>query len=200
MTLPEHAICSVLLCEFGVRQRFGFRGVSVVTAAGLAPDLDSAVKLVADHYFWELHHALGHGLIPIVILSTIIASAGRLGLGLRPWSQLLAWCILAGCVHAVSDSLYWWGIQVFWPLSSWEIHFDILEYLDLILLSFWMIAAFCLYKWPNHGRSIASWAFGIIACYVLIRAVCPKPTGLWRRIMGGWIYEPPQGTQILDWW
>jgi hypothetical protein len=34
MTLPEHAICSLMIAEFGVRQRFGLQGVLVFVAAG----------------------------------------------------------------------------------------------------------------------------------------------------------------------
>lgn len=48
MTLPEHAICSLMIAELAVRQRLGLRGVLVVVAAGIAPDLDTAAKLFGD--------------------------------------------------------------------------------------------------------------------------------------------------------
>ena len=48
MTLPEHAICSVMLAQFGIRQRLGWQGVCVVALAGIAPDADTAAKLVGE--------------------------------------------------------------------------------------------------------------------------------------------------------
>lgn len=200
MTLPEHAICSVLLAQFGIRQRYGTKGVIVLTVAGIAPDLDSAVKLVADEHFWELHHALGHGLIPITVLAVAIALVARWSLGLRPFTVVFAWCALAGCIHTLTDALYWWGVEFFWPLSGWQMCFGVLEYLDLLLLSLWLAAAVCLYRRPQRGPRTASWTFGLFVAYVSLRAVCPPPTGLLRLITGGWMYEPAQGTPILDWW
>ena len=56
MTLPEHVICSVMLAQFDVRQRFGWLDVGVV--AGIAPDIDTATKLVGDREYLALKHAL----------------------------------------------------------------------------------------------------------------------------------------------
>ena len=42
MTLPEHAICSLMIAEISVRKGFGTVGVVAVTAAGISPDLDTA--------------------------------------------------------------------------------------------------------------------------------------------------------------
>ena len=81
MTLPEHAICSLMIAELGVRQRLGLRGVLVVVAAGIAPDLDTAAKLFGDQYFWKLHHALGHSILSIIVMA--VASAA----GVPGWTE-----------------------------------------------------------------------------------------------------------------
>jgi membrane-bound metal-dependent hydrolase YbcI (DUF457 family) len=199
MTLPEHAACSLLLTQFGVRERLGTRGVVLVIMAGLAPDIDSAAKLVADSHFWELHHALGHSLISIFVLSLGVAAVGRLTLGIRCFGLLFGWCLVAAFAHCLTDALYWWGVQPFWPFSRFEVCFNILEYLDVFVLTLWLAAAFCALKLRNPRR-VALVALTLFACYVALRAVLPPPTGFLRLMTGGWMYEAPQGTSVLDWW
>src|SRR5262245_42393708 len=119
MTLPEHALCSAMLAEFGMRERFGRRGTLVMIVAGIAPDLDTAAKLVSDRDFWQWHHALGHGVLPVMLLSLSIAGAARLFGRLKPFGYVFAWSLAAAAAHVITDSLYWWGVQFFWPFSSW---------------------------------------------------------------------------------
>src|SRR5260370_4821335 len=73
MTLPEHIICSVMIAQLGCRQRFGWKTVPVVAVAGISPDLDVVTKLISEPLFWEMHHALGHSLLSIAVLSALIA-------------------------------------------------------------------------------------------------------------------------------
>lgn len=200
MTLPEHAICSALIAQFGVRQRLGTRGVVLVTLAGISPDADSAAKLFGDEHFWSLHHALGHSLLSVIVLSAAMAAIGSWVFNVRPFHYLFLWCCIAAVVHCFTDTLYWWGIQPFWPFRSTEIRLNVIEYLDLIVLGLWLSAAVCLYKFRNHGVRIASLTFVAFGFYVLLRAALPQPTGFWNLVMGGWMYESPQGTPVLDWW
>src|SRR5258708_35544021 len=72
MTLPEHVICSVMIAQLGCRQRFGWKAVPVVAVAGISPDVDVVTKLISEPLFWEMHHALGHSLLSITVLSPII--------------------------------------------------------------------------------------------------------------------------------
>jgi len=199
MTLPEHAICSFLLAQFGVRQRLGTRGVVLVTVAGISPDFDAAAKIVSDSHFWGLHHALGHSLISVVVLSTGIATVGRFAFNVRPFTFLFTWCLIAALVYCLSDALYWWGIQPFWPFSGFEICFNLLEYLDLFVLALWLSAALGVFKLPD-SRRVASVTFTLFVIYVALRALLPPPTGLLKLLTGGWMYEAPQGTPFLDWW
>ena len=200
MTLPEHAICSVMIAQLGVRQRYGWTGVAVVTAAGIAPDLDTAAKLIGDEHFWQLHHALGHGLLPVAILSLTVALIGRYAFKLRPLPFVFAWCLAAALAHVATDTLYWWGVKIFWPVRDTEITFNVIEYLDLIVLTIWLGGALCLYSFPKHGVRTALITLGLFAAYVVLRATMPPPTGLFRFITGGWMYEAPKGTPVLDWW
>ncbi len=199
MTLPEHAICSALLAQFGVRQRLGTAGVVIVTVAGVAPDLDVVSKLFGDFYFWKLHHALGHNVIAIVVLSAVIASIGRFAAGVRPFGYLFGWCCIAAFVHCLTDTLYWFAVKPFWPISQIEVSFDILEYLDLIVLAIWFGGAVCLYKTSKPVR-VAGTVFGILTGYVALRAILPAPTGLLKLITGDWMYAAPKDTPVLDWW
>lgn len=200
MTLPEHAICSVMLAQFGVRQRWGGRGVALVTFAGIAPDLDSAAKLFSDSEFWRLHHALGHSLLSIFVIATSIAGIGYSVFRLRPFTFLFLWCLFAAFVHCLTDSLFWWGVRPLWPFAAYEIRFDVLEYLDLIVLAIWFTGAICLYKFRNHGPRVAAWTLTAFASYVLLRSFLPPPIGFLKFVTGGWMYEAPQGTPVLDWW
>lgn len=200
MTLPEHAICSAMIAQFGVRQRLGTTGVILVTIAGISPDLDSAAKLVGDDHFWRLHHALGHNLLSIGILSATIAAFGYFFFSVRPSQYLFLWCFVAALVHCLTDALYWWGIKPLWPFSSTEICFGIIEYLDLIVLSLWLSAVFSLYKFRDQGVRIASLTFVAFTSYVLLRALMPAPTGFFELVTGGWMFQAPQGTPVLDWW
>jgi membrane-bound metal-dependent hydrolase YbcI (DUF457 family) len=115
MTLPEHAACSFLLAQFSVRERLGTRGVVLVTLAGILPDADTATKLVSDTLYWKLHHALGHNLFSIALLSAALALVGRLALKLRPFFYLFGWCLAAALVHCFTDALYWFPVEPFWP-------------------------------------------------------------------------------------
>lgn len=211
MTLPEHAICSLMIAELGVRQRLGLRGVLVVVAAGIAPDLDTAAKLFGDQYFWKLHHALGHSILSVFAISVVSATVGSLVLRLRNFGLLFRWSLLASVLHCLTDSLYWWGIQPFWPAHSYELCFKLIEYLDLFVLTIWLGGAAWLFRaskkpaldddnTKNNRRHVAMVTLAVFASYVMLRAVLPKPTGVFHLLTGGWMYAAPQGTPVLDWW
>src|SRR5258708_6591626 len=190
MTLPEHLICSVMIAQFGCRQKFGWKAVPVVAVAGISPDIDALIKLISEPHFWQLHHALGHSLISITVLSGIIAALGGYWLSL-PIRPLFGWCLLASFVHDLTDLPYWWGIRFFWPFSDWAPMLKAIEYVDLVVLGMWLTAAVCLYKWPERGRKIAVASLSIFAGYVLVRWMLPQPTGLLHQITGGWMYLAP---------
>lgn len=206
MTLPEHAICSLMIAELGVRQRLGLRGVLVVVAAGVAPDLDTATKLFGDQYFWKLHHALGHSMLSVLVIAVMSSVIGSAALKLRNFGLLFRWSLLAAVAHCITDSLYWWGIQPFWPLDSYELCFKLIEYLDLFVLTIWLGGAGGLYRTSRSagnsstGRRVAMLTLSTFAGYVLLRAALPKPTGVFHLLTGGWMYAAPQGTPVLDWW
>ena len=199
MTLPEHAICSLMIAEIGVRKRFGTAGVVAVTAAGISPDLDTAAKLVSDESFWRLHHALGHSLLSIVVLAAAIAGiASRISEQLR-FRPIFGWCLLAAFVHCLTDSLYWWGVKPLWPFQDDELCFKLLEYLDLIVLAVWLGGAVWLWRDRDRSRRVASTTLAVFAVYVLLRAGLPQPKGIWKSITGHWMYDLPSGG-IFDWW
>ena len=207
MTLPEHAVCSLMIAELGVRQRLGLRGVLVVVAAGVAPDLDTGAKLFGDEYFWKLHHALGHSVLSVLVIAVASSVIGSTALKLRNFGLLFRWSLLAAAVHCLTDSLYWWGIQPFWPVDSYELCFKLIEYLDLFVLTIWLGGAGWLYRSSKSTespstdpRSVAMLTLSAFAGYVLLRAVLPQPTGVFHLLTGGWMYAAPQGTPVLDWW
>jgi membrane-bound metal-dependent hydrolase YbcI (DUF457 family) len=202
MTLPEHIICSAMLAQFGVRQRFGWKGTLAVVAAGVAPDLDTAAKLVSDREFWRLHHALGHGLLPILALSMAIALAACLWWSLRPMWYVWLWCLVSAVAHVFTDAVYWWGIQVLWPFSRWEVCFSWIEYLDLLALGLWLAGALALYRFPTRGARIAAVTLSLFVGYLAVRASLPAPTqgNVIHWVTGGWMYLAPRGTPVLDWW
>lgn len=200
MTLPEHAICSLAIAQLGVHGQLGWRGVACVTIAGVAPDVDTVSKLFGDQYFWSLHHALGHSLLSISLLAAIVAGIGALSLPRPGFALLFRWCWAAAAVHCLTDALYWWGVQPFWPISSLEISLNLLEYLDLFVLSIWLAAAGGLWFLRDQARAVASTALAGFTCYVLLRAMLPPPTGVLQQLTGGWMYAAPQGTPVLDWW
>lgn len=178
----------------------GWRGVLVVVAAGIAPDLDTASKLFGNEYFWKLHHALGHSLLSVVVISVIVAATGSVALKLRPFASLLLWCAVASLAHCLTDSLYWWGVQPLWPVDSYEVCFDLLEYLDLLVLTIWLGGAIWLLRSPARRKHIAKATLSSFTAYVLLRAVLPPPKGVFHLLTGGWMYAAPQGTPVLDWW
>jgi membrane-bound metal-dependent hydrolase YbcI (DUF457 family) len=207
MTLPEHAICSLMIAELGVRQRLGLKGVLVVVAAGVAPDLDTAAKLFGDQYFWKLHHALGHSVLSVLVIAVASAVIGSAALKLRNFGLLFRWSLLAAVVHCLTDSLYWWGIQPFWPVTSYELCFKLIEYLDLFVLTIWLGGAGWLYRSSRteegvstDRRRVAMLTLSTLAGYVFLRTVLPQPTGVFHLLTGGWMYAAPQGTPVLDWW
>src|SRR6516165_5467064 len=144
-----------MIAQLACRQRFGWKAVPVVAVAGIAPDVDAVTKLISDPLYWEMHHALGHSLISITVLSAIIAgvSAPLLKLPFRP---MFGWCWLASLVPDLTDVPYWWAVRFLWPFSDRGLMLQALEYLDLLVLGMWLTAAVCLYKRPARGRRIAS--------------------------------------------
>jgi len=199
MTLPEHLICSVMIAQLGCRQKFGWKSVPVVAVAGISPDVDALIKLFSEPKFWELHHALGHSLISISVLSGLIAGLSKLLVRLPFW-PLFGWCLLASFVHDLTDVPYWWGVRFLWPFSEWGPMLKAIEYLDLLVLGMWLVAAVCLYKWPRQGKTIATCSLSLFAAYVLARWLLPQPTGLLHIVTGGWMYLAPESTPIFDWW
>ena len=202
MTLPEHAICSLMLAQFQVRERYGWKGVAAVVVAGIAPDWDVVTKLFGDKYFWNLHHALGHGLLPMAGIGLFVGwVACRFG-QLKPRRMLLIWCLLASLMHGLTDTFYWWGVHFLWPFSDRELSFNWLEYLDLIVLGLWLGSAAMLYFMPQQGRRIATYCLAAFTGYVTLRACLPRPAkgSLFDWIAGGWMYEVPQGTPGFEWW
>jgi membrane-bound metal-dependent hydrolase YbcI (DUF457 family) len=202
VTLPEHIICSSMLAQFGVQRRFGWRGTVAVVAAGITPDLDTAAKLVSDREFWRLHHALGHGLLPVCVLSAAVAWIARWIWNLRPTWLLWVWCLGSCLVHVFTDAIYWWGVQVFWPFSRWQMKLDWIEYLDLVVLSIWLVGAFCLYRYPSRRTHTSTITIALFAGYLGLRAALPSPPrgSFVHVITGGWMYVAPKGTPVLDWW
>jgi len=200
MTLPEHAICSLMIAELGVRQRLGLRGVLVVVAAGIAPDLDTAAKLFGDQYFWKLHHALGHSILSVFAISVVSAAVGSFVMRQKSFAFLFGWSLVAATAHCLTDSLYWWGVKPLWPLDEYELCFELLEYLDLIVLAIWLGGAAWLYRSPQSRHRVATCTLTSFAIYVAMRAALPKPTGVFHLLTGGWMYAAPQGTPVIDWW
>jgi membrane-bound metal-dependent hydrolase YbcI (DUF457 family) len=170
--------------------------------AGIAPDLDTAAKLVSDREFWRLHHALGHGLLPIVVLATTVALVARVCWSLRPMWYVWVWCLAAAVAHVFTDSMYWWEIQLLWPFSRWAVKLAWIEYLDLLVLGLWLGGALALYKFPARGARIATVTLGLFVAYLTIRAMLPAPArgSAIHLITGGWMYAAPKGTPVLDWW
>jgi membrane-bound metal-dependent hydrolase YbcI (DUF457 family) len=189
-----------MLAQFGVRQRFGAKGVVLLVAAGIAPDLDAAVRVLGAQEFWRLHHALGHSLVSIAVISAVVTCLGWMVLGLRQTPYVFCWCFAAACVHSLTDVCYWWGIQPLWPVSDCEFCLGILEYLDLLLLALWLGGAVCLYKFPARGTRVAASTLAAFVGYVTVRAVLPPPGGVLGLVLGKWMYVPPNGTPVLDWW
>lgn len=200
MTLPEHAVCSLMLAQATVRPRYGWRGVAIVVLAGIVPDVDVVTKLAGDEHYWRLHHALGHGLPSIIVLALAVSVLGRFAFGSRPFAPLFGWCLIAAFVHVLTDSLYWFAVQPGWPFHDVQIKFELLEYLDLVVLAIWFGAAVCLYGFPDRGRLVASASLSLFVGYVALRAALPAPTGFFKLVTGGWMYAFPQDTPVLDWW
>ncbi len=200
MTFPEHVVCSATLAQYGLRQRFGRRGVLLLVLAGFSPDLDTAAKLVADQTFWQLHHALGHNVWAVLLLAAACTLFGRVVLGIPLSWSTYGWCLAAAVAHCLTDSLYWWGIQPLWPFSRYELKLSVLEYLDLVVLTIWLTAAVVLWCRPDWGCATATVTLAVFLGYVAVRASLPPPTGWWKFLTGGWIYAPPRGTPVLDWW
>ncbi len=189
-----------MLAQFGVRQRWGWRGVAVVTLAGIAPDWDTAAKLAGDEHFCSLHHALGHNVFALILTAGLIAGVGSWLLQLRPLSYLFGWCLIASTVHALTDCLYWFAVKPLWPLQDYSIKWEILEYLDLIVLAIWLGGILCFLKFPQRATVVAATTLGLFTAYVAMRAMLPAPTGFWKFLTGGWMYEVPQGTPGFEWW
>jgi membrane-bound metal-dependent hydrolase YbcI (DUF457 family) len=191
-----------MLAQFGVQQRFGWKGTLAVIAAGIAPDLDTAAKLVSDREFWRLHHALGHGLLPILVLSMAIALVAGMCWSLRPTWYLCLWCFISAVAHVFTDAIYWWGIQILWPFSRWEVCFSWIEYLDLLVLGLWLAGALAIYKLPTRRARIAAVTLSLFIGYLTVRAILPPPTpgSVVHLLTGGWMYSAPRGTPVLDWW
>jgi len=205
MTLPEHALCSLMIAEFGFRQRLGLQGVLIVVAAGVAPDLNASAKLFGDQYFWKLHHAPGHSLLSVPVIAVASSVIGSAALKLRNFGLLFRWSLLATVAHCLTDSLYWWDMQPFWPVTSYELCFELIEYLNLFVLSIWLGGAVWLFRSSRSAdgsstapRRVAMLTLSTFAGYVLLRAALPKLTGMFHLLTGGWIYAAPQGTPVLD--
>lgn len=199
MTLPEHLICSVMVAQLGYRQRYGWKAVPIIALAGIAPDADCVTKLIYEPWFWTMHHALGHGLLPLTVLALLIGSVGAKWAKL-PILPIVGWCFAAGVVHGLCDMPYFWGVQWLWPFSTVAWAFHAIKYLDLFILGAWLLSAWLLYRKPQSGFFIAVVTLSGIATYIGLRMVLPQPTGWVDFIAGGWIYAAPQETPVLDWW
>lgn len=189
-----------MIAQFGVRQRLGTAGVLCVMIAGIAPDIDTAARLFGEQYFWDLHHALGHSVLSVLVLSFVVSTLGCWLGGIHSFGYLFGWCWVAAIVHCVTDAVYWWGIEPLWPVSSWEWCLNVIEYLDLVVLGIWLAGALALYQFRRYSVFIGALTLSSFAMYVGLRSVLPPPTGVFQLIAGGWMYAAPEGTPVLDWW
>lgn len=200
MTLPEHAICSLAIGQLGISKQLGWKGVLLVMLAGISPDFDSAGKLIAEEHFWKLHHALGHSVVAIACIAFAVTFIGRFITGRKHLSRLFWVCLVAAFIHCATDSLYWWGVKPLWPFHEYEITFNILEYLDLVVLAVWLIPCILAWKYPARATQLSYTALGLFATYVAMRVILRPPTGMMKLLTGGWIYAAPNNTPVLDWW
>jgi membrane-bound metal-dependent hydrolase YbcI (DUF457 family) len=134
------------------------------------------------------------------VIASACAAVGRFAFNMKPVAKLFAWCFAAAFVHCLTDALYWWGVEPLWPMSRYKVCFNVLEYLDLIVLAIWLTGAGWLFRKSSNSSRVATMTLVCFAVYVVLRAALPAPTGVFKLLTGGWMYAAPQGTPVLDWW
>lgn len=186
MTLLGHALCSVLLAEFSMRKRYGWRGALLVVIAGTIADIDAVSHLFGADAYRDFGHAVGHSLPMVALLSLVVALIGSWAFQTRP-ERTITWCLVAGLLHVVVDLLYGTPIKLLWPASSFAVSAGLIEFFDLVVLGICVLGGLGVWLFRKHGGQIAIATFIFLACYVGLRLASPEPEGTYRLITGGWV-------------
>ena len=113
MHLQTHLVLS-WITGFRLRE---WRDRALVTASGLAPDLDGLSVLAGLEAYGRWHHVLTHNLAAAIACATVAAALGR------ERAKVAALSLLAFHLHLLCDffgSGLEWGLAYFYPLDRHE--------------------------------------------------------------------------------
>jgi membrane-bound metal-dependent hydrolase YbcI (DUF457 family) len=194
MKIPEHLTLSYLLAQLGPQQEYGLAGTLLVMTAGMLPDLDGLSVLAGWKAHLKYHRKIGHG-VPMTLFGPLLLALGwSTQLEDHSWLPLWAWCQLSLLLHLFVDVLFYrWKVQLLWPFAEWGIGLGLVYWNDLVptLLLYTNTASALL--WPDAAVHIAAGTLGVLALYVLWRAMRRDPeTGWLRWLMRDWAPHSPR--------
>jgi membrane-bound metal-dependent hydrolase YbcI (DUF457 family) len=185
MKLPEHLTFSLLLAQFGARQELGWKGTTLVIAAGFLPDLDGLTLLGGWRFYRTYHRVIGHGLLMTLLGPLGLAWVGSEWLG-DSFLPLWGWLQLSLVCHLFLDvTFYDWPVKLLWPVSDQAWALGLLAWNDLVPTGLLYVAAAAALVDRRAGFPAACAGIGGLALYLGWRAWRPLPQAAWLTWLAG---------------
>lgn len=202
MDIISHALEGSLTALVGLQKKYGLIASLTMVTASVLPDLDMALILLGPKYFFQYHrhpltHSLGGSVLLSFVLTAVICTATPLK---KPW--LVFGISISGMIlHLLSDLLTPWPIPLFFPFSSRTYSFDLIYFVDPVLLFVMGIGFFALYRWPAKRILVVGLTLLIAAGYLGFRVYGKQAVThlISEKGLVGKITALPHGFNLVVW-
>lgn len=168
MDLISHGVMGFMLAGLGLKKKLGAASVAGLVLASTAPDFDGVVMLKGARAFYKYHREITHSLLGATAISLILA-AGLSFLFPLSFLQGLGVSAVGMAFHLLTDSLTPWGVPLFYPFSSKKYSFNLVWFIDPIVIGSLLGSLLVGYEFPALRFSLQLSALGLIVFYLLLR-------------------------------
>lgn len=167
--LVSHGLMGTMMAGLGLQHKFGMASTVTMIIANIAPDLDVVTGIKGPKTFYKYHREVTHSLLGAVVLWILISAGVYL---FTPLDNLMAVMVMVGAGlagHLLMDSLTPWGLPLFYPFTSKKYGFDLIWFIDPVIISSMIGGVYLAFQYPLHQVMIYAGAFIIIGAYILLR-------------------------------
>ena len=202
MDLLSHALMGGLVASLGLQKQYGMAASATMVAANLLPDIDSAAMVLGPKYFFLYHrHPLTHSVGGAVVLSAALTAVITLATPLKRPGLVFVILFSGIMLHLLGDLLTPWPIPFLWPFSPRTYSFDLINFLDPLLLVLLGISFLSIRRWPEGGTLVAVLTLSIVAGYLGFRLYGQRLAAsvVREKLAGGEIAVLPHGLSLANW-
>jgi len=167
--LISHGLMGSMLAGLGLQNKFGAAGVAATVIANIAPDLDVVSGLKGPKCFYKYHREITHSLLGATVLGLLISAGIYFFTPLHNWWAVLAMVFAGLFCHLLMDSLTPWGLPLFYPFSSKKYGFDLIWFIDPVIIASMIGGVSIGYQLPEYSFVAYLAALWVIGSYLVLR-------------------------------